>query len=249
MAIDMDDERAAQAGLRRNNSGGWKPEEGEKGSVIRVLTLKHKVTPEDVKLGLFDKAKLGKEVERFDRQVTRQFGLTENNAPVFSTSETVKLWEKKKASEGKEDARDIQPQTKYACNIVDMNNPQGGVITWMMPKSIRKALSDLLIDEDWGPDILGLSGTDLKVFYDPNAAPAQMYRLSPKPGEKARKLASSFQDKVLDFYRPDIYSSFAQEYGGEPVSPSPKNGGGKFGKTKEKIEDPAKDPTDGLFDD
>ena len=116
MGLNMEREARKLIGLKKKSGGStWSPQ-GE--NTIRVMMFSHKVTKEDVKTGVFLKEELGKTVKEWSREITRQFGLTPNNAPVFSTPETIQEWKvlNKKDSER---ANKIKPQTKFALNIVD----------------------------------------------------------------------------------------------------------------------------------
>jgi hypothetical protein len=215
MAIDVEEVRRRNAKQKSNRGGGktWRCQPGEN-NVIRVLSFQHKVSKEDIGAGLFPKDKLGKTVEDFERMVVRQFGFTSNNSPIFATEATLEKYNSIKKSKDPQDikeAKAIKPDTKFAMNIIDMNDPEKGVQLALIPSSIREVIGDHVADEDYGPSMcVGLEGRDWKIVYNKDEDPGKMYKamISPKPG---KKMGSKTQEMVKDLYDPKVYGQFAGE--------------------------------------
>lgn len=217
MAIDIEAERRKQAKLKQKSKGStWKPEEGEAGNIVRVLKFQHKVTKADVQAGYFTKEQIGKTLDLWDREVTRQFGFTENNAPIISTPESIAKFEKVKRIKGKEVAAKIRPSTAYAINIVDINaQGEKKVETWLCPKSVRTAIGDHLVDSDYGEEIFGVEGRDFKIAFDKEAAPALMYKVKIREEKLCKELDEDLEDKVTDLYGEGVLETFGVVADGE----------------------------------
>jgi len=263
MGLDLEALKKKQLNLKRgkNNGNTWRPEKGEQGNCIRVFKFTHKITKEDVTLGLFPKDKIGKTIEEFDRPFTRHFGMTENNAPVFSTKELMTKYNQLAKSKDKSDqklAKVIRPDTRFVLNIVDTNKPEDGMKLWLSPKTFRTELGDYLIDDEYGESILGVSGRDFKVVFDPDADPKNMYKIKLRDAGKSRKLSSKFNEAIIDLYSPEVYASFALEYEGDgeiavPETPEKEtkkeDDENEVEKPKKKEKDDDDDGDDSLFDD
>lgn len=207
-------ERERQAKMKSGgNSKTWKPEEGSK-NIIRVLTFKHKVTKEDIALGLYEKKELGETVNEWTYPFQMHYGLNPKNrkAPVRSTPEIMALWQKLKGSkmaEDKEKAERIKPSKKYALNIVDINNPDKGVQIYLAPKTVREAVGDHVISPHYGEEVLGVKGRDWQISFDPNADPKGMYKVIILPEKASRAMNSKVEKLAHDLYSPEVNGAFA----------------------------------------
>jgi len=214
MAIDYNKEKKKLAQMKQRSSSTWKPESGEE-NIIRILTFKHKITKEDVKAGMFPKDNLGKSSVEWDREIVRQFGFTDNNAPIIANAESLAKHKELASSSSKKDkvaAQKIRPSYGYLLNIVDINQEgEKTVQTWLAPKSVRIAVGDYLVDEDYGEDIFGVEGRDFKIKFDKEAQPAQMYKVAIRDEKHCKELDTDLEDKVKDFFDPDIYGAFGQD--------------------------------------
>lgn len=63
-------------------------------------------------------------------------------------------------------AREISAKPRIFANVVDRNNPQKGPQVVAFPKTVHKALTDLMADEDWGDFTSPYGPKDLASFAD-----------------------------------------------------------------------------------
>lgn len=260
MGLNSAREKERQAKLAsRKDSKTWKPEDGP--NVIRVLKFKHKVTKEDVLLKLYSKPELGTVQEEWCFPFTVQYGLLSENrkVPVASTDDSIALWKQLNKSTDVEDqkaAEKIRPNTKYAINIVDIDDPQGGVQTYLAAKTVREFIGKYVVDPDFGEAILGVKGRDLKIEYNSKAQSAkEFYSLILMDKVKSRALNSKVETLVKDFFDPEVNADFTGRVEGiedlsapngessvgkedlEGKEEAPSNKAEKNGKKKEENED------------
>ena len=179
----------------------WSPSKGK--NIIRVFKFSHKVTTDDVKARLYAKKKKGKSVEEIDRPFTLHFNVSSNGVPVLSTPEIMKKYKRLVDSKHQQDqkaARAIQPQTKYAVNLVDINSSEKAMQYWLMPRTVYNAILGTVLDEDYGEKVLGIKGRDFVIIYDPDQKGSDMYQTRVRDKDKSKKLSASSEKEVLDFY-------------------------------------------------
>ena len=74
-----------------------------------------------------------------------------------------------------------RPSVKYKTYI--LNRTDGEIKTYDMPLSVFKAIGSLQMDEDYRFDGLPMP-YDVKIKFDPDASPAEMYKTVPSPKQE-----------------------------------------------------------------
>lgn len=192
-----------RAAARGGSGNRWKATEGK--NKFRVFRFRHKVTPEDVKKGLFPKEKLGKVLDLLSRPITIHFGLNENRRPTLSNPEIMEAYNRlnKSSSEAdKKQAEAIRPSKRFPINIVDMTDASHEMKVWNCPPSAFDQITDILDNEEYGGHdrILDGTGRDFWMVYDPKAAPAKQYRIQIGEKDKSARLDPEISKKATDFY-------------------------------------------------
>lgn len=258
MGLNLSREKEKQDALKskggKSRDKGWQPQDGP--NVIRVLPFTHKVTKEDVAAKLYGKSEIGKTMTEWQYEVVMHFGLTAKNYPVKSNDEIMALYSKLRKSKSEEDlkrADRIKPSRKYAMNIIDLNNPEGGVQLYVAPKTVREFVGDHLIDPDFGEAILGAKGRDIKIEYNSKSTEAAgFYKLKLQDKDKCRAISSKVTDKVQDLFDQEVNSLFVEAMSGDISAVAPGNGEvfdpSKPEPESEKVKEKAKEKAGSFFD-
>lgn len=199
--LDLNRIKERQAQTRQSSGKRWQPKDGV--NRIRVFTFEHKVTSEDVEAGHFRKDKKGKVVTEVDRPLTIHFNLGADGRPVLSTPEIMKKWKalsRSKSASDQKVAKNIQPQTKFALNVVDTDEKDAEMRHWMCPKTVYNDILATIADSDYGESVLGAKGRDFVVTFNPKAEGSDKYSTKVRDADKCRKLPSDLQEAALDFY-------------------------------------------------
>lgn len=193
---------------QRADEGGFsgsrfKPKKAPNQNLIRVFKFTHKVTPEDVKSGLYVKDKLGKTVEEFDRQVKMQFGFREKKAPIIATPQTLAKYDslKNSSNENNQKASEaIKPSTKYLMNVVDMDEKPRKMRHWAAPATAYNDILAIVMNPEFGEAVLGPDGRDFIITFDKDKPATEMYKVQLRDKAKSSRMDPKLQEKVLDFY-------------------------------------------------
>lgn len=254
MALDLDRIRQRQRETQPANGNFWKPKKGK--NYIRVYKFTHVVTDKDVAAGLFTKEQLGKKIEDLDRPITVSYGVGKNNRPVLTTPEIQAKYDTLSASKKKEDqafAEKIKPNVRYCLNIVDMSEAQPKLRVFQASKGLYNDIFDKVTDEDeYGEKILGSTGRDFRITYNPDAPPVDKYEVIVRSQDKSVGLDPALQEKVVDFYSEDGFAKLgfgddaAEEDDDDDDDDAPPAKGAKKGEKSAapKKEDPDNDDDD-----
>lgn len=207
MPLDLGKIKKRQKETETKSRGGFfKPQEGK--NTIRVFTFDHEVTKEDVKAGLFDKAKLGKKVTELDRPVMRFF--PGGGKPVMAKEADIASWRKKMDRADKTEQAKLRqsgPQQHWMLNIVDTSADEQRIVEFAANKTIYNAILEKVLDPEFGEDVLGCEGRDFIVTYDPKKEGAAKYSISLRDEKKSEKLPESLEEQVKDYYDADVYAA------------------------------------------
>ncbi|MEK7112872.1 MAG: hypothetical protein AAB875_06190 [Patescibacteria group bacterium] len=216
MPLDPNKYKKQQQELKSKRGNTWKPSEGEAGNIIRVFLFGHKVTDEDVKRGFYGKENLNKAQQELNFKVVRHFSVLEDSKrPVFSTAflmEKYKAWRDSNEESVQEQAKEIKPQTAYAINILDINDMEKGIQTWLCPSTVMDSILDYWNDPDYGDSIFGCKGRDFKIKFDKSAPPAKMYMTKLRDEKNCKAVGSNYQEQVKDLYDPKLRGIFAIDF-------------------------------------
>ena len=208
MPLDLTRIKERQRNTESRQMGNFfKAQEGR--NMIRVFAFSHKVTKDDVARGLFPKEKLGKTVEELDRPVSRFF--TKGQPPTLHLSDNDPMYKQYQhvlKSKGKDAAQGFRPSLQFMINIVDINDPDKGVIEYGAPKTVYHAILGYVLDPEYGETILGCAGRDFIIEYNSKADGAQKYSVKLRDEKKCEALPESVEEGVKDFYDPEVFSAF-----------------------------------------
>lgn len=242
MGLDIGRIKQRQAETQAQKGDRWVPKDGV--NRIRVFKFTHKVSKEDVKAGHYAKEKLGKMVEELDRPLTVHFNVSKDNRPVASNETLLKEWRRLSSSPDAKDqaqAKAIQPQTKYAINVVDVMERPVVMRHWLAPRTVYNDVLAKVLDEDFGEDILGSSGREFTITFDKTKKGSDMYSTSVRDKEKCAKLPGSLDEKALDFYSVEGLAALGILQQGTPEEPGDKD---DEDPKEEEDEDPKKGEDD-----
>ena len=141
-----------------------------------------------------------------DRKVVMQFGLSDKGFPVLSTKETLAQYSKLKNSANPVDrdaAASIRPTNKHILNIVDMGAADKKMLHYSSPVAVYRQIVEWVADPDIGETILGSSGRDIKIKYDPSAPPIGKYKCILVDKEKSPALPKEFDAQAVDLLSPE----------------------------------------------
>lgn len=191
------------------NVGGDRYEVKDGPNNIRVFAFIHTITADDAKKGFYESSKVGKKEKEIDRPVVIHFNaVKDQKRPVLSNPKLIANYEAVKAAKGDEAARKIGPQTKFAINLVDMDEKPRKMRHWLAPKSVYNKILNKMSNKDWaegddlGAKLLGCKGRDFVITFDDAKSGTEKYDVELRDKEFCVVLNSELDGKVRDFYSP-----------------------------------------------
>ena len=226
MALNVNRYKRKKVEASSKSSGDfWYPRAGT--SKFRVYTFEHKVTKFDFDIGRYQEqdAEIGDVVEEIDVYQPVHFI---KGRPVNCEGKDCQYCEDAKKTGDK----DVKARDRYYINIVLIDEPTGQVkvpclVLGSVTKTVYDEILSYVLDDDYGQDILGPTGRDFTVDYDPKAQGSKMYTVRLRDAKKCEDLSDE------DFEAIDIMN-LEQLFPGNAEAPPKEEPEDKTDKKKQK---------------
>ena len=234
MSLNIDRYHDKAASVSRGQGDFFRLIDGK--NVVRIFTFEHKVTKRDFTVGNYHKGapntpKVGKMATELDRECAVHFmdeGGPSNCSRETDCEQCAESAEYSASSRkaDQEIGRKMSARRQYNLNLVDMNDPSGGMKVAAFPPSVYSEILAALTSGEYEPEeLFGSEGRDFIILRDTKKPPSEMYRVQLRDAKKSKPLDESLEAEVTDLF--DM----------KTLDPGARSGDDKSKKEKEEDED------------